>query len=78
MEKTNVVLSLWRANSRKVAFGIMLYGTATALLVAKILNSDQWMLCMASASTLIGGGTLMDKHLDNVKNAIPPVASPAA
>lgn len=64
----NIVLSLWHSNSRKVAFGLLLFGTTTALLVAKFLNSDQWMLCMASSSALIGGGTLMDKRLDNAKN----------
>lgn len=63
----NLLMALWHANSRKVAFGLLLFGTTTALLVTKFLTSDQWMLCMASCTALIGGGTVADALLK--KNA---------
>lgn len=78
MEKEkNVFLALWHANSRKVAFGLLLFATATALGLKGFLNSEQWMLCMASVSALIGGGTLLDQHLKN-KNVSPSTLPPVA
>lgn len=67
----NVLLSLWHSDSRKVAFGLLLFGTATALLVfGKRISSGEWLTCISLTATLIGGGTLMDRVLDKKVNQV--------
>lgn len=60
----NILLSLWHSNSRKVAFGLLLFATATALLTFKKIGSGEWLTCVSLTATLVGGGTLLDKMLD--------------
>ena len=56
----NVLMALWHANSRKVAFALLLFSTATVLAVKKIITSTDWMWCVGAATGLVGGGTLAD------------------
>lgn len=49
--------------SRKVAFGIWLFIVANAYLWFKVIQSSDWMTCIALCTALIGGGTLGDKFL---------------
>ena len=61
--------------SRKVGFSLWLFATATALLVISLITSEQWMICVAATSTLIGGGTLADTWLSKkVDHNAPPAA----
>lgn len=58
----NILLSLWHSNSRKVAFGLLLFGVATILLSwNKKISSGEWLTCVSLSVTLIGGGSLADK-----------------
>ncbi len=61
--ESNLLTALWKSNSRKVAFGVILYITATILLLRKLIPADDWMFCVGAATALIGGGTLADKWL---------------
>lgn len=56
----NILLALWHANSRAVAFGLMLFAVSCVFLCKQVINSEQWMLCMASSSALVGGKSALD------------------
>lgn len=71
----NVLLALWHANSRKVAFALLLFCTATGLLVPKLIAASDWMWCVGACTTLIGGGTIADTFLKKGKD-VPPTDSP--
>ena len=68
--ESNLVTALWKTNSRKVSFGLILYATSTALLLKRFIDAESWMLCMAAASTLVGGGTLADRWMNGKKNQV--------
>lgn len=63
MKVPQLILILGFEDSRKVGFGVWLIILATALLAHKLIDSSDWMLCMAVSSTLIGGGTVADAWL---------------
>lgn len=56
--------------SRKVGFGFHIYVVSTALLIAKLISPNEWLTCIFLASTLIGGGTVIDTYLKG-KNGPP-------
>lgn len=64
--------------SRKVGFGLWLFAVSTILLMKTRLSSADWMICMGAASTLIGGGTVLDSWLNTKKAPVTPNAPPAA
>jgi hypothetical protein len=53
--------------SRKVSFGVWLFIVANAYLWFKVIQSSDWMACVALASALVGGGTLGDKYFASKK-----------
>ncbi len=74
----NFLLSLWYSNSRKVAFGLLLFLVATCLVIAKVIGAPDWMLCVGACTTLIGGGTLADSYFGKKKGPDAPPPTPAA
>lgn len=65
----NLIKLLLFSGSRKVAFGLWLFIAAVTLLILKLISSDQWMLCVALTSGLIGGGTVADAWINKKPNA---------
>ena len=62
--------------SRKVSFGTWLFIASNILLYQHLISADQWVLTTMLASTLVGGGTLMDRYLETKKPNVPtPPAS---
>lgn len=59
----NLLKSLWYSNSRKVAFGLLLFLTSSLLLVFKFVQTSDWMNCVFLCTALIGGGTLGDAYM---------------
>lgn len=72
---------IFNADSRKVGFGwwvfiVASYGTFFARIMdgvvsRPVLESSDWLMCVALASGLIGGGTVADAWINKVK---PPKA----
>ena len=58
--------------SRKVGFGVHVYCISTALLIAKLISPNEWLTCIFLASTLIGGGTVIDTYLKGKNGSTPP------
>jgi hypothetical protein len=63
MNVPKIISILMFNESRKVCFGMWLFFAAIALLVKAFINSEQWMLCVAASSALIGGGTIADTYM---------------
>jgi hypothetical protein len=68
----NLLKSLWLSNSRKVAFGLLLFLVSTGLLAVKLILTADWMNCVFLASALIGGGTLGDAYISSKAKASEP------
>ena len=54
--------------SRKVAFGLWLFIIANIYLWFKVIQSGDWMTCIALSTALVGGGTLADRFLEGKKS----------
>jgi len=63
-------------DSRKVAFGLWVFITATVLISFRRLDGVQWIECVGLASLLIGGGTLTDAWLRKKPDAAPAPPTP--
>jgi hypothetical protein len=53
--------------SRKVAFGLWLFIVSNVYLWFKVIQSNDWMTCIALSTALIGGGTVADRFLEAKK-----------
>lgn len=76
---------IFNADSRKVGFGwwvfiISTYGAFFAKGVGghALLEASDWLMCVALASGMIGGGTLADSWINKVKapGVVPPPEVP--
>lgn len=77
MKNIGMIKILLFNDSRKVGIGLWFYITTEVFFIMKLIDVQTWMGCKAMALTLIGGGTLADKMLQNKKgvdNAIPQPA----
>lgn len=67
----NILKLLAFNQSRKVAFGLWLFIVSNIYLWFKIIQSGDWMTCIALSSALVGGGTVADKFLEARKLETP-------
>lgn len=63
MRMPKLIRIVFFEDSRKVGFGVILFGISTWLLMQKLIDANNWMICMALSATLIGGGTVADNWL---------------
>lgn len=81
---------IFNADSRKVGFGwwvfiVSSYGAfftkvSNGVVSRPILEASDWLLCVAMASGLIGGGTVADSWLNRAKPGVggnDPTAKPS-
>lgn len=68
MNKIGMLKILLFNDSRKVGIGLWFYVTTEVFFVMKLIDTQTWMACKAMSLTLIGGGTLADKMLQNKKD----------
>lgn len=67
MNKIGLVRILLFNDSRKVGIGLWFYAATEVFFVMHLIDTQTWMACKVMALTLIGGGTVVDKMIDNKK-----------
>lgn len=72
MKLPKIVDVLLFNESRKVCFGVYLFVVSNAFLWFKVIQSGDWMACIALSTALVGGGTLGDAYFKSKSQSLPP------
>jgi hypothetical protein len=67
MNKIGLIKILLFNDSRKVGWGLWFHISTELFFIMKLIDLQTWMACKAIVGTMIGGGTLMDKAMENKK-----------